>query len=512
MKNMHGQKLATGAKGAPAERDESHPALPLEPAACYAALESHDQRFDGRFFVGVSSTGIYCRPVCHAKLPRRENCTFFSNAAAAEAAGYRPCLRCRPELAPGLAPVDTRSRLTTQIATLVEDELSPTTSIPRLAATLSISERHLRRVFGEEFGVSPSQYLQTRRLLLAKNLLTSSSLPVAQVAQAAGFRSVRRFNELFQKHYRISPRDLRKHAHAVQEADHGETDESSLDVGATVLLGYRAPYRWELLLSFLALRAIPGVEAVEDGAYLRSVRLGEIGGWIRVAPDAHKQALELTVSPELLPVLSRVIVRVRALFDLDADPAAIDETLQRMDMHVAGTRLPGCFDAFEMTVRAVLGQQVTVVAARTLAARIASTYGTPIDTPFSTINRLFPTAEELLALPGPLADHLGPLGVTGARARSIAALALALREHGDLLARTGDIPAKLELLLALPGFGPWTVQYVAMRALGWPDAFPHTDFGVKKALAPLDAKGILTLAEAWRPWRSYATIELWNSL
>ncbi|MDR2108705.1 MAG: helix-turn-helix domain-containing protein, partial [Coriobacteriales bacterium] len=400
--------------------------------ACYAALSSHDARFDGRFFVGVTSTGIYCRPVCRAKLPREENCRFFSSAAAAEAAGFRPCMRCRPELAPGLAAVDAQGSLARRAATLIDEGLT-TVSLPRLAAAVGTSERHLRRVFEAEFGVSPVQYLQTRRLLLAKSLLTDTRLPVTQVAFAAGFKSVRRFNELFRERYRLQPRDLRKSV------------RTSLPQGPgiTVQLDYRPPFDGQALLGFLAGRTIAGVEAVVDGTYCRSVRITaeegleedapptggagavmntaaglgaapapapaghasgspaaaaatsaatgargvadgprEYCGWLSVAAAKGKHALALTLSESLLPVLPRVIARVRLLFDLNADPAAIGAVLQTMDdfrpgLYRPGTRLPGSFDSWEMAVRAVLGQQVTVKAAQTLARRLSERFGTP---------------------------------------------------------------------------------------------------------------------------------------
>jgi AraC family transcriptional regulator of adaptative response / DNA-3-methyladenine glycosylase II len=240
-------------------------------------------------------------------------------------------------------------------------------------------------------------------------------------------------------------------------------------------------------------------------------------GWIQVAHVPKKNALAVTVASGLLPVLSKVLTRVRYLFDLNANPAEIDRTLEVMNdyrpgSYVSGTRVPGCFDPFEMTVRAILGQQITVKAAQTLARRVAETFGEPIATPFEELRYLFPSARAIAELPQPIADRLGPLGVTGARARCIHTLAEALQRGKLQLSLTADPLEQMDRLLALPGFGPWTVNYVALRALGWPDAFPHTDYGIKKALEPLDAKQILALSEAWKPWRSYATINLWNSL
>lgn len=489
----------------------SAPQVPAEGKAYYPAFKANDARFDGRIFVGVSSTGIYCRPVCRVRMPKEENCTFYGSAAAAEAAGYRPCLKCRPELAPGFAPVDAAARLSRKAALRIEEDCLSESSLEALARELCVTDRHLRRVFLSEFGVSPVQYLMTCRLLLTKSLLTDTDLPVTDVAFAAGFGSIRRFNTLFKQHYRLTPTALRKQATPTPAG----TQDS-----LTLFLGYRPPYLWTELLAFLGGRAIPGVEQVAGNAYHRAVVLqqGEtvIRGWISVENNEKRNALAVTLSRSLLPVLPKVLGRVRHLFDLDCDPVEVYGTLQGMNrirdgLCVPGLRLPGCFDAFEMAVRAVLGQQITVKAARTLAMRMAAAYGTALSTPIEGITHCFSTPAEICGLDGSIENHLGPLGVIGARARSIQALARAL-ERGDIdLSRNADPHAQMEKLHTLPGFGDWTVQYVAMRALGWPDAFPHTDYGVKKALEGLTPKEILALAEEWRPWRAYATIHLWNA-
>jgi AraC family transcriptional regulator of adaptative response / DNA-3-methyladenine glycosylase II len=482
--------------------------------SCYAIFCSHDARFDGRVFIGVKTTGIYCRPVCRVKTPRAENCVFFPSAAAAEAQGFRPCLKCRPELAPGEAPVDVTARTAQRAALIIEEDEYAANNIVRLAQRLHISERQLRRVFAEKYGVSPVRYLQTRRLLLAKSLLTDTALPVTDVAFTAGFKSVRRFNELFKAHYRLAPRDFRGGSGGGQGTDSRE--------GVTVLLGYRPPYQWQRLLDFLAGRVIGGVESVRDGYYRRTARLsGEQDivhtGWIQVSHIPKKHALAVTVSSSLLPVLAKTLARVRHLFDLNANPAVIDRHLEAMNrhkpgLHVPGTRVPGCLDPFEMTVRAILGQQVTVKAAQTLTRRVAQTFGDPIITPFDELCRLFPTAQTIARLPQPIEDCLGPLGITGARARGIRTLAQGIQERTLQLDLTADPLEQMKKLIALPGFGPWTVNYVALRALGWPDAFPHTDYGIRRALEPLDAKQIQKLGAVWKPWRAYATLNLWNSL
>jgi AraC family transcriptional regulator of adaptative response / DNA-3-methyladenine glycosylase II len=394
----------------------------------------------------------------------------------------------------------------------MEEDCLAESGIGEFARTLGITDRHLRRIFAQEFGVTPVQYMQTRRHQLAKSLLTDTALPITQVALTAGFKSIRRFNDLFRERYRMAPGRFRQTSRGVADSE-GD--------GITLLLGYRPPYEWNGILSFLEQRAIAGIEMAHGGKYLRAVCLSdgsaEHSGWISVADAPPKNALVVTVSSGLLPVLPRVLARVRSLFDLNCDPVRIQQTLGANDClggyaYVLGTRVPGCFDPFEMAVRAILGQQVTVKVARTLAKRLVEAFGHPVQTPFGALSHSFPSPRRIVDLPFPIEDQLGPLGITGARARSIRALAQALQDGTVELSTAADAQQQMESLLALPGFGPWTVQYVAMRALGWPDAFPHTDFGVKKALAPLGSQEILELARAWQPWRSYATISLWNSL
>jgi len=478
----------------------------------YAAFQAKDARFDGRFFVGISSTGIYCRPVCRARQPKPEHCAFYRTAAEAEQAGYRPCLLCRPELAPGRSVADATANLVYRAARMLEESCGSGLSLDALAGRLGCTDRHLRRVFAAEYHVSPVQYLQTCRLLLAKNLLTDTDLPVLDVAMAAGFGSLRRFNDLFKKRYRLTPMALRKQA-PEEGARHG---------GVTLALGYRPPYPWDEMLRFLAGRAISGVDMVKDGEYLRTARFitaegAHVYGWVRVGHNPKKNVLTVTVSEGLLPVLAQTLARVRHLFDLCCDPDAVYETLRVMNelrpgLCVLGTRLPGCFNAFEMAVRAVLGQQITVKAAGTLASRVARACGTPIQTGIDGLTHVFPAPEDILALDGPIEDRLGPLGVIAARARTIEALARAIVQ-GEI---DIDLPAQpedeIKKLMAIRGVGSWTAQYIAMRAMAWPDAFLETDAGVKKALQPRTPKELLEMAEAWRPWRSYATVNLWNTL
>lgn len=482
------------------------------PGAWYAAFKAKDTRFDGKFFVGVSSTGIYCRPVCRAKLPREENCTCFPTAAAAEQAGYRPCLVCRPELAPGMSAADATASLARRAARLLEESGGSGLSLVQMAGRLGCTDRHLRRVFAAAYGVSPVQYLQTGKLLQAKSLLTDTDLPVLEVAMAAGFGSLRRFNALFKKQYRLSPTALRRQA--TGRGSHGD--------GLTLSLGYRPPYPWEQVLDFLEKRAVPGVEAVRDGAYLRTVRLeaGEgryASGWIRVESPPGRDQLAVTVSASLLPALPGVLGRVRRLFDLDCDPEAIYEVLSTMNdirpgLCVPGVRLPGSFDSYETALRAVLGQQVTLAAAKTMAARLVEVFGVQVETGVEGLTHAFPAPGGILALEGLIEDRLGPLGITAVQARAILQLTRALAEGGIDLG-PGALPeVEMKKLMTIPGIGGWTARYIAMRAMGWPDAFLETDAAVKKALAPRAPKEIIALAEIWRPWRSYAVMNLWNSL
>ena len=476
--------------------------MTLDSHTCYRALRARDARFDGRFFVAVSSTRIYCRPVCTVKPPRRENCRFYPSAAAAEAEGYRPCLRCRPELAPGNASVDATSRLAQAAASLMEDRALDESGLDTVAAQLGVTDRHLRRAFGAEFGVAPVQFAQTQRLLLAKRLLTDTVLPVTEVAFASGFGSVRRFNALFKQRYRLQPGQLRRHAAASSAADALKFE-----------LSFRPPYDWPAVSAFLGARTVAGVESVEGGCYRHTVCVAagnkEHRGWIEVSPSPKKPTLRVAVSATLAKALPPVLARVKALMDLACHPAEVVQALGAMAKRHPGLRVPGAFDGFEVAVRAILGQQVTVAAARTVAGRFAAAFGDVIETPFASLTTVFPTAARIADLPY---ASVARLGMPGARARTIVALARAVAEGELALMPNADIEATLERLRALPGVGEWTAQYIAMRALAWPDAFPHTDLGVMKALGETDAKRVLAAGEAWRPWRAYAVMHLWQSL
>ncbi len=465
---------------------------------CYRALRAHDARFDGRFFVGVGSTRIYCRPVCTARTPLQRNCRFFPSAAAAEAQGYRPCLRCRPELAPGHAVVDANRRLAQAAANLIEDGRLQDASLGELAETLCVTDRHLRRVFQLEFGVSPVEYAQTQRLLLAKRLLTDTDMGVLDVAMASGFASLRRFNHLFRTRYRMAPGELRRAAPA--RAPTGIL---------TFELAFRPPYDWPAMLDFLARRAIAGVEQVEGKRYRRTVRLKGAIGTLEASLSPRRSALRVLASASLAGAIPLLLARVKSLFDLACRPDEIAAALGPLAAAHPGLRLPGAIDGFEVAVRAILGQQVTVKAATTIAARFALAFGEPVATPFAGLERVFPTPAAIAALDPP---EIAAVGIIATRARAIVALATALHEGRLRLEPPASVEATIESLQALPGIGPWTAQYIAMRALAWPDAFPHPDVAVLKAMKAKRPAHALESAEAWRPWRAYAVLHLWKSL
>ena len=476
----------------------------------YDIFKARDARFDGRYFVGVTSTGIYCRTVCSARMPKEENCRFFRTAAEAEAAGFRPCMTCRPEQAPGLSPVDASSRIALSAARLIECECSSGNRLPEIAHKLGCSDRHLRIVFTEEFHVSPVQYQQTCRLLLAKNLLTDTNLSVLEVAMASGFGSLRQFNNAFREKYQMSPTALRRRPN---------TRRASGEIA--VLLGYRKPYCYDKLLNFLEARAIPGVELVSEGKYYRTVRLQDVKGtdvcgWISVKDEPEKSALLVVINDSLLPVLPQILGKLRQMFDLYCDPEVVASVIARMNqlkpgLFIPGIRIPGCFDPFEMAVRAVLGQQITVKAACTLSGRIASRFGTEIQTEHPGPTYVFPTPAQLLAVPE-LKQKLGSLGVIASRAAAIESLARAFEEDTIDFSSSADPQKEMKKLLDIKGVGPWTAQYIAMRTMAWTDAFPQADYGIKKALDGYTEKERAEIAERWRPWRSYATMSLWNSL
>jgi AraC family transcriptional regulator of adaptative response / DNA-3-methyladenine glycosylase II len=425
---------------------------------------------------------------------------FFSSAAAAEGQGFRPCLRCRPERAPGLATIDAVSRLVRAAIAGIEEHALSSSSVVELANSLGVSDRHLRRVTESELGVSPIELAQTQRLLLAKRLLTETGLPVTEIALASGFNSVRRFNALFKERYNLNPRAMR-----------GKT---SADRGLRCQLDFRPPYAWHSLLTYLRLRGIPGVEMADERHYRRTVAIDQHRGWIAVSMGKKGTALDVELSPSLAPVIGTVISRVKHQFDLGADPHAVEETLLKDELlkstvrRIPGLRVAGAFDGFELAVRTILGQQVSVKSASTVTGRWAHAFGVPIDTPYPQLNRLTPTADVIAAL-GP--DDICVHGIIGARARSMVALAKGILDRRIMLNYAANVEQQMDALMALPGIGVWTAQYIAMRALHWPDAFPNGDLMLLRA-AQLDKKQLEKRAELWRPWRAYAAHYLWQSL
>lgn len=472
----------------------------LDPDHCYHALLSHDHRFDGQFYIGVTSTRVYCRPVCRVKTPKLANCRFYPSAAAAEAAGFRPCRRCRPELAPGKSAMDSAARLAILTARRIEAGDLSQMRLPELAAQLGVSDRHLRRVFQEEYGVSPNAYAQTQRLLLAKRLLTDSTLPVTEVALASGFGSLSRFNSLFRSCYRMAPSDLRQQP----------VQDTAPDAPLRFELSYRPPYDWATLRDFLSHRCIPGVEHWEGEVYRRSVRLEYQGqthqGWLQVQPMPDRPSLLLQLGPGLARAIPPVLIRVRQLFDLCCNPDEIDAVLGTLAENRPGIRVPGSFDGFELAVRAILGQQVTVKAARTLVTRLVARLGDPLPDA-GPVTHLFPSAATVAAT---APEVLGELGILRRRSACLIALAEQVANGQLLLRPGGDLPRTLQQLQAIPGIGPWTAQYIAMRALSWPDAFPAADVGLYQALGCRDARQTEQISQAWRPWRAYAVMHLWH--
>lgn len=482
--------------------------------AHYQALKSRDSRFDGQFFTGVTSTGVYCRPVCKVRTPRPENCRFFPLAAQAEQAGFRPCLRCRPELAPlttapWLDPAwstqDASAILARQAVRLIETPDAwpdAPVSISTLCDKLGVTQRHLRRIFQTQWGVSPMEYLQTRRLLCAKQLLTDTSLPVHRIASLSGFSSVRRFNDAFVSHYRLQPSALRK----------GESSNGAISLRCA----YRRPYDFDSLLHFFATRALQGMEEVDPAGRTlrRTLRVvhgaADCCGWVEVHFPENEPVVEVLVSESLTGALPLVLARVRHWLDLDADAARIEERLDPHFPGATGMRIPGTLDGFELSVRAILGQQVTVAAARTITQRLINALGQPLLVPYAGLTHVFPDAKTLALT---AAETLGALGIVRQRQQAIAALARQVCDGKLHLHPGADVPTTLAALQSLPGIGPWTAQYIAMRALGWPDAFPGGDVALQSALgvrqASRPAQSANLLSQAWRPWRSYAVIRLW---
>jgi len=471
--------------------------MTLDFDACYEAIKSRDARFDGRFFTAVRSTGIYCRPICPARTPGRTKVRFYPFAAAAEEAGFRPCRRCRPDRSPDSPDWDWRGDLVGRALRLIGEGVADQDGIPGVADRLAVSERHLRRLFESELGASPGSVARTHRSQLARRLIEETTMPLSEVALASGFASIRRFNSTMRETFERSPSELRRAARPARIP------------GCRLRLPYRGPLHGDELFAYLAGRATPGVEEVIGTTYRRTVAIGPARGIVALRLDVSGE-IELEARLERVDALAPVVRRARHLLDLDADPEAIaahlslDPKLRAMVGRRPGMRVPGAFDGFELAVRAILGQQVSVKAATTLAGRLAERFGEPVGEPDGTLTRYFPAPETLAEA------EIEAIGLPGRRAATIRHLAAAVASGEIALDGTADIEETKARLLALPGFGPWTVSYIAMRSLRDPDAFLATDLGVKNATARLKIDGQRN--ERWSPWRAYATMYLWSSL
>jgi AraC family transcriptional regulator, regulatory protein of adaptative response / DNA-3-methyladenine glycosylase II len=470
---------------------------------CYRALTARDPRFDGLFFVGVQTTGIYCRSICPTRKPRPPSCRFFASAAAAEQAGFRPCLRCRPELAPGKGIVHS---LEEAIFRKVQSRAPHGDSIEEVAALTGFSSRQMRRLLQKTFGLAPVEVLQTERLLFAKRLLQETDLPMLDVALSSGFRSLRRFNALFRTRYGLPPTALRKNGASVRLPSSDFLE---------LRLAYRPPLAWRELLAWLQERATPGVEAVFETGYARTVQIGESRGWLEVQPLAQHNALRLRVPAALSPVLFPLIQHVRELFDLDANPEQIaghlrqDELLRPVVGRHRGLRIPGAWNVFELGLRAILGQQVSVTAATTLMGRLAARFGSPLDASRHGLTHLPPTPERLSALEP---RGLAQIGLPLARAETLRFWAREAANGGLHFLPGTLLETAIRRLQEIPGIGEWTAHYVALRALRYPDAFPVTDLGLRKAAGLDRPQDLVARSIAWRPWRAYAAVHLWQSL
>ena len=481
--------------------------MDLNAAACYRALRTRDARFDGQLFVGVKTTGIYCRPICPARTPKPEHVRFFPTAAAAQDAGFRPCLRCRPESAPDLAAWRGTSNTVARALALIEMGGMDEAGVESLAARLGVGDRQLRRLFKTHLGASPVAVAQTRRVLLAKQLIHETALPMSEVALASGFGSIRRFNETFQRLFSRPPAALRR-AGAATSAARGEV---------TLRLRYKAPYDWPAMLGFLRARAIQGVEVVTADAYARTISIDGASGSV-VVRQGRGPTLQVTVRFPKLSALPAIIARLRRQFDLAADPEAIgaqlseDPALAPLIAARPGLRVPGAWDGFELGVRAVLGQQVTVTAAIRMVARVVAVHGDPVPSPagFDGLTHLFPRPERLAAI------DPASLPMPRVRANALVSLARAVAADPQIFGSGRSPEGVVARLCEIKGIGQWTAQYIALRALREPDAFPSADVGLLRAMTdpagrrPL-AGELLSRAERWRPWRAYAAQHLWMS-
>ena len=486
----------------------------LEPHICFKARMSRDYRFDGKFYTAVMTTGIFCRPICPARAAKEENVRYFENAASAQDAGFKPCKRCFPEQAP-------EQVLSLQMKRLSHALLSDVDPIAEIANKLGYSERQFRRIFTEYFGIAPKQYRLHQNLLLARKLLKTSALAISDVCFASGFTSLRSFNEHMKAIYGATPREYRSQQRNLVQ-----------DTSVNIKLSYRPPLDFSAMLSFFQLRQLTGIEKVTDNSYQRTINIAGKTGWIKVTELNGENALNLKVVIDDYSLLNNVILKVRKMFDLDADMNAItehlskDELLAPLVQKYQGIRLPGCWDIFEFSIRAILGQQISVKAATTLAGRIAEKYGKPLNSTNESLSYCFPIPEDMREV------NFDNMGLTQSRIQTLHTWLTFYQENPNVLEQYSTIEDLERRLTALKGIGPWTVNYIAMRGLSDPNAFPAADLGVIKALAPdlnrqmanppasvnaktaakYKTKDLIARAQSWQPWRAYATIYLWLSL
>jgi AraC family transcriptional regulator of adaptative response / DNA-3-methyladenine glycosylase II len=475
--------------------------MDLDRQVCSRARLSRDPRFDGKFFIGVRGSGVYCRSICPAPTAKEKNVRYFASAAAAAEAGFRPCLRCRPECSPGTpAWLGTPNTVSRALRLISESGLEDG-GVEALAERLGVGSRHLRRLFLKHLGATPSAVAQTRRLHFAKKLIDETALPMNQVAIASGFGCVRRFNAAIRKVYHRTPTQIRR---LVRQTTIQPENQYLFR------LRFRPPYNWNGMLAFLAARATPGVEAVESGRYRRSISLNGSHGYFEVSLDESTDSLLVRLQFGDPCSLFFIIERIRAMFDLNADWSAIvrslrpDPVLGRLVASAPGLRVPGCWNGFELATRAILGQQITVKGATVLAGRIVETFGRPLGG-MNGLTHLFPTPESLAGA------NLAAIGLPKVRAETIRALAREVCEGKISFEGIMEVDTFLGRLCEIPGIGKWTAQYVAMRALGEPNAFPWGDLGLLRTLGLASTRELEERADAWRPWRAYAAMYLWNA-
>ena len=471
----------------------------------YEIFKNKDRRFDGLIFVGITSTGIYCRPICPAPQAKFSNCKFYPSAVLAEQAGFRPCLRCKPERSPYAYNAEDISNLVYRAIQKIEFTITKDWTLEDLASDLDVSTRHLRRSFVKELGVSPVKYLQSIRLLRAKQLLGDSNLNVTQVAFASGFKSLRRFNETFKRQYNLTPTHIRKQ----QKSQAQEPGDKMIHLKC----GFRIPYDWDYIINYFLGRSAHAAELVRDGIYYRTVQVGGHKGWFSVSLSEKDLHLSIQISYSLHPIVSDMIAKIKRQFDVYANPLRINAQLEKdsiLGQSVSanpGLRSPGSFDPFEMLVRVVLGQRISVKAATTLMNRYVSTFGEPFETPIPGLERISPLPTVVAqADPGQIAS----LGMPYKRAETITTVAKAFNEKKLDFSPDADLEKLRSALSKVPGIGPWTIEYMLMRGVSWPDAFPTTDLGIQKALGTKKKKEIETVSHSWQPYRSYATHHLWK--